>query len=305
MIEQLLMQAEPLGIRAVCLTGGEVALYPHLGELLQKIAALGFYFNLISNGHRFQEYVLPLLLEPEVKTRSTSVVLSLDGATAATHDALRGKTSFAEVVDAAVLCRHHHLPLDLKSAITTLNQQELAQLALLAAQLGARDHEFLFVFPTPVLIEEGLLPPPDEYKRIARWVKKELAGTVRNKITLTGFVPNGVLFNCRTVLDWLNVDYQGHLILCCQLSHVTRGDGAPTRFGRELVADLNKVSLKEGIIRQYRLATEVIENRLKNGGKPPGLSQTPCHWCLYHFGKLEWLKDYPDSPWAKELLPDF
>ncbi len=82
------------------------------------------------------------------------------------------------------------------------------------------------------------------------------------------------------------------------------GDGAPTRFGRELVADLQRVSLKEGIIRQYRLAAELMEHKLKSPGKPPGLSQTPCHWCLYHFGKLDWLKDYPDSPWARELLPD-
>jgi hypothetical protein len=24
----------------------------------------------------------------------------------------------------------------------------------------------------------------------------------------------------------------------------------------------------------------------------------PCYWCFLHFGKLEWLKNYPRSPWA-------
>ena len=35
----ILSQARDLGFKAVCLTGGEVALYPHLGELLHLITA--------------------------------------------------------------------------------------------------------------------------------------------------------------------------------------------------------------------------------------------------------------------------
>ncbi len=51
----------------VCLTGGEVALYPHLGDLLHLIADRGFDFTLVTNGCRFPDYVLPLLLEPQIK----------------------------------------------------------------------------------------------------------------------------------------------------------------------------------------------------------------------------------------------
>ncbi len=301
----LLKQAKSLGIRTICLTGGEVALYPHLAELLRKIAAHGFAFTLVSNGYRFREYVLPILQEPEVREHLDSVCLSLDGANPAVHDELRGSGSFAEAAEAAALCRYHQLPLCLKSSISELNKNELAQLALLGAQLGAGRHEFLYLSPTPRLIREGLLPPPDEYKGIARWITKELAGAVTSKVIVVGFDQDGVLLNCGPVMHFLNVDYQGHLILCCELSHVTTGDGTSTQFGGELVADLNEVSLKEGIIRHYRLAAKLMEERLTDGAGPPGLSQTPCHWCLYHFGKLEWLKDYPDSPWARELLPGF
>jgi MoaA/NifB/PqqE/SkfB family radical SAM enzyme len=299
--EQLLIQAKPLGIRGVCLTGGEVALYPQLGELVRLVTANGFLFTLVTNGHRFEDQVLPLLLEPEVKSRLASVCVSLDGDTAQTHDALRGRQSYAEAGEAAALCRRHHLPLSLKSVVTALNQEELEQLAHRGAQWGAREHEFIFPFPTPTLIREGLLPHPDELKRMARWIKNDLAGSVKSAVTVEGFAPEVVL-NCGTVMNDLNVDYQGHLILCCQLSHVTMGDGVPNRFGGELVADLKEVPLREGIILQYRLAVKLIEERLANGGKPPGLSQTPCHWCLHHFGKLEWLKDFPDSPWAAGVL---
>jgi MoaA/NifB/PqqE/SkfB family radical SAM enzyme len=259
----------------------------------------------VTNGYRFEAQVLPLLLEPAVKARLASVCVSLDGATARAHDALRGASAFAEAGEAAVLCRHHKLPLSLKSVITALNQGELEELAHLGGQWGARQHEFIFPFPTPTLIREGLLPPPDELKRKARWVKSNLAGSVKSEVTVEGFAPEEVVLNCGTVMNDLNVDYQGHLILCCQLSHVTMGDGVPNRFGGELVADLKEVPLREGIILQYRLAVKLIEERLANGGKPPGLSQTPCHWCLHHFGKLDWLKEFPDSPWAQELLADF
>ncbi len=302
--EQLLMQAKPLGILGVCLTGGEIALYPHLGDLLHQITAQGFRFTLVTNGYRFEERVLHLLLEPEVKASLATVCLSLDGATAASHDALRGGESFAEAVEAAVLCRKHHLPLSLKSLLATLDQDELEQLAHLGVKLGAHQHEFLFPFPTPALIREGLLPPPEELEKKARWVKSDLAGRVRSEITVDGLATDERVFNCGTVMHDLNVDYQGNLILCCQLSHVTLGDGVPNRFGGELVADLKKISLREGIIQQYRLAVKLIEERLENGGKPLGISHTPCHWCLYRFGKLDWLEEFPDSPWAHELLPN-
>ena len=98
------------------------------------------------------------------------------------------------------------------------------------------------------------------------------------------------------------MDYQGNLIFCCTLSHMTVGDGIPTSLGRELVADLKEVSLKEAIVRQFHKATEVMEAKLNGGGKPGGLSETPCHWCMKYFGKLDWLKDFPDSPWTARLL---
>ncbi|MDI6854638.1 MAG: radical SAM protein [Deltaproteobacteria bacterium] len=300
----ILEQARELEIRLVCLTGGEVSLYPYLEDLIAKVVSLGFDFSLVTNGFRFREYVLPLLLEAKVKPCIHSVCFSLDGNTHSAHDALRGQGSYAEVREAIHFCRKNHLPLALKSAITILNQTELAQLALLGARLGAREHEFLFLDPTPTLIEKGLLPSPEELKGIAHWIRSDLAGAVTTKITVEGYVQEGPILHCGTIMNSLNVDYLGNLILCCQLSHVTMGDRVPTRFNGELVADLKEVSLKEGIIRQYRLAAKLMEHKLESTGKPAGISQTPCHWCLYHFGKLEWLKKFPASPWAQELLPN-
>ena len=108
-------------------------------------------------------------------------------------------------------------------------------------------------------------------------------GVTRNRITVEGYSMDGVILNCGHLVDYLNVDYQGNLIFCCTLSHMTLGDGIPTSFGRELVADLKEVSLKEAIVRQFRKAAEVMEARLNSGGNPKGLSETPCLWCLKYF----------------------
>ncbi len=113
---------------------------------------------------------------------------------------------------------------------------------------------------------------------------------------------DGVVLNCGHLVDYLNVDYQGNLIFCCALSHTTQGEGVPTSFGSELVADLKEVPLKEAIVRQFHKAAEVVEARLNGGGRNHGISPTPCLWCLQYFGKLDWLKDFPDSPWTTWLL---
>ncbi len=300
--ENIFSQAEPLGFELVCLTGGEVALYPHLGELLRLIVGHGFKFSLVTNGFRFREYVLPLLLDPEVKERITYVGFSLDGATAKTHDGLRGPKSFREVIEGVVLCREHHLPIGLKTVVTGLNRGELTELALLGARLGAKGHDFLYPLPTPRLLREGLLPSPAEAADLMHWIESDLAGVVATPVKVEGYSTDGVILDCGQLLGTLNVDYQGNLTLCCTLSHVTLGDGIPTPPGEEVVADLKQVSLKEAIIRKYHRTAELMEHRLNGGGKPEAVSEMPCKWCLKHFGKLGWLEDFPGSPWKAWLL---
>lgn len=302
--DTVLGQAKDLGFKKVCLTGGEVALYPHLGDLLRMIAARGFDFTMVTNGYRFPDYVLPLLLEPGVKERLASVSFSLDGVRPETHDGLRGPKSFREVLEGMNLCRNHRLPLSLKSVITTANRGELTELALLGVRMGAAEHGFQYPLPTPTFIREGLVPAPRELEDTIRWIQNNLVGLTRNQISVEGHSTKGLILNCGHLVDFLNVDYQGNLIFCCTLSHITVGDGIPTSFNGELVADLKEVSLKEAIVRQFHKAAEIMEARLGDGGNPEATSETPCLWCLKYFGKLDWLQDFPDSPWRDWLMAE-
>jgi len=70
----------------------------------------GFTFNLVTNGHRFRENLLPVLSSPDIQEGLTEVCFSLDGARPETHDALRGPGSFREVMEASTLCRLKGIP---------------------------------------------------------------------------------------------------------------------------------------------------------------------------------------------------
>ena len=68
------------------------------------------------------------------------------------------------------------------------------------------------------------------------------------------------------------------------------------------MADLREVSLKEGIRRHYQGLARLMEARLRDSDNLSEVTYNPCYWCFKHFGKLEWLKNYPESPWAAGVL---
>ncbi len=295
----VLKQAQALGVKEVYLTGGEVATYPHLEELLELLAGLGFSFSLVTNGFRFMERLLPLLTRPELRAQLLGVCFSLDGARAETHDALRGPGSFAEVMEALALCKLKELPRALKTVLTRVNQEELTQIALLGALLGPRDHHFITTHPTPRLIREGALPDPEEMVRLAGWVRSSLALTIKGDIRVQGYADPHLSPACCSAFSNLTVNSDGHQILCCQLSHLETGAASPVPPGPELVADLREVPLKAGVIRQFQQLAHLMEARLARLEDQRGLNRFFCYWCLGHFGKLDWLQDFPDSPWAQ------
>lgn len=301
---EVLPQAKALGFRTVCLTGGEVALYPDLEEFLSLLVDHGFSFTLVTNGYRFRENLLPLLSAPKNREKLTAVCFSLDGAGADTHDALRGPGSFAEVMDGASLCQLAGLPLCFKSVITNCNKEELTGIALLGAGFDPLDHGFIHPFPSPRMLEAGVIPSPDELRKIMDWIAGSLRKAVRPKIIIEGYGARTTLFACPNIMKNTTMDFQGNLLLCCNLSHVTREEGQPSVFGREWLGNLTEMSLREGLIRHYHGVARLMEARLRDMEELDDLTLIPCYWCLQHFGKLDWLRDYPESPWFNGVIEE-
>jgi len=90
------------------------------------------------------------------------------------------------------------------------------------------------------------------------------------------------------------VDARGRLSTCCQLSEYGFNE-------TDVVADLHTESLRKVWPRYVaRLRSQELDSR--PAGDDP-LDPFPCLRCAKACGKLDWLRTYPESPWAQALIP--
>jgi organic radical activating enzyme len=295
LFKKIIDRIADLGIERVSLTGGEPSLHPNFSELLTYLAEKEVEFNFVTNGWAFKERVLPIFLEPAVKKYLEGICFSIDGASAETHDALRRKGSFSEVIKAANLCRLKGIPISIKTVVTNINKKELMELALLGASLKTTKHQFIAITPTPRAIEEGIVPRSSEMKEIFSFITGTLRPAMKTQINVEGaWGLSAPVFNCNVYLQIHDVDYLGNLLFCCNLSHVRNID-KPSKIGREFLADLKKESLEKGIAEHYKVLAQFTSDRLKDASDGYSLTRFPCWWCLQYFGKVEWLENYPES----------
>lgn len=301
-VEDILRQARRLGFRHISFTGGEIGVYPHVEELFDLCATYEFRFGFVTNGSFFVERIWPAISRPAVRPFLEGICFSLDGASPRTHDALRGATSFQKIIRALTVCKYRGVSTSLKTMVTNLTKHELLEIALLGAAFGVRQHGFLFPYPTPTLLERHLLPDPEELLRTMQWIQGSLSRIVRSHIYVEGYsgLQTGLIM-CSNILYSLNVDYQGNVVICCNMSHPT-ADGVPSRKGREVVANLHEVPLAEAVARHFEACASLQRARAEALERPlDPLERNACIWCLKHFDKLGWLRRFPDSPWSTSL----
>ena len=287
---EIIDQAKAIGITHVCFTGGEPSLHPNWDRIIVETVKRDMSFSLVINGHEFKRLTLPLLLNENVKKHLISVCFSLDGASATTHDYLRGEGSFSEVIEAASLCRLKRIPFSFKTVVTARNQNEIIKIALLAAALGATQQSFIALIPTPRALKLKLVPRFSQLSQIRAIIRGHLVGKMQTDILLEGsWGAKSILFTCNAFQRAYHVDHCGNLLFCCNLSHVYTGNQQAT-FGKELLADLRQQDLKVGLVRHYELLAAFMKARLDSAQNPTNLFHYPCLWCMNYFGKLEWTK---------------
>ena len=87
-----------------------------------------------------------------------------------------------------------------------------------------------------------------------------------------------------------NIDYSGHLSLCCNLSGFRGAVGEA-----DVVADLKTESFGSAYARLHRVAEKQLQRRAEaladheaRGVKPDLYMGSPCLFCLQSFGKIPW-----------------
>ena len=165
---KLLDDLSTMGQVVVILTGGE----PLLRDDIYDLAAHG-----TEKGHRMVMAVNGTLLTPEIAQHLKEVgiqrlSISIDGATAASHDALRAVPGAYEgALSGIAACREVGLPFQINTTVTRANRGELPAIHELAISLGAAAHHFFVLVPMGRGEEiRDQIVSPEEYEETLRWL---------------------------------------------------------------------------------------------------------------------------------------
>lgn len=285
LLESILKQAKPFGYKHVGITGGEPPMHPKFGEACELITRHGFTYHFLTNGRNFPK-TLEAILPPARRAGLEGIAFSLDGATAASHDSIRGKNSFQEVISSVAACQSQGIDVVLISTINKANRHEIDQFALLGAHLKVKRHVFSHQNPTQHNMGNDLVLPLSEWRSVERdvaRVKDEFRHVIEMAI---GFHTDYFLPRCAPLnLDDINIDYRGRLTLCCQISNYRDGD----HDGDDVVADLNNETLDAALKKLLQLVKTVHSERLEMALDPVRREELhyPCLVCLDRFAKTE------------------
>lgn len=290
LLRRILSEArEAAQISRVIFTGGEPTLHPKFAEILETIAAADLQASFVTNGWHF-ERIWPVLMAN--RKAILHVAFSLDGANRETHDRWRGNGSFDRLVRAFARCHFAHLPFAIKIVVRRETVDQLEQIAIFAARMGAASLNFMHVMPTSSGFEDDLALDLEEQRAVneeiailARIFKMHIGIDVGYYNIDEDRAPCSPLAGTS-----MNVDFRGRLTLCCNLSGF-RGAAAET----DVAADLNVESFASGLAKLREVASAQLERRrntlvaLRSKGVTPDLyAGSPCLFCLQSYGKIPW-----------------
>ncbi|NTV41731.1 MAG: heme b synthase [Syntrophobacteraceae bacterium] len=156
-----------LGKPIIILTGGEPLLRPDIFEIAAYGNARGFRMTMAVNG----TLLTPEKAEKMVQVGIQRISISIDGATAASHDAFRRvEGAFKGALDGIESAKAAGLDFQINTTITKQNLEELPAIQELAVSLGAVAHHIFLLVPMgrgKDLDEQGI--SADQYEKTLHW----------------------------------------------------------------------------------------------------------------------------------------
>jgi sulfatase maturation enzyme AslB (radical SAM superfamily) len=270
-------------------TGGEPTLHPEFAQVLETITGAALTTSFVTNGWHF-ERVWPALAAN--RDSLSHVAFSLDGITREGHDHWRGAGSFDRLIRAFSRCYMTKLPFAIKVTVRRDLVEQLEQIAIFAARMGAAALNFVHVMPTSNALADDSALNLDE----RRVVEQEIAILARIfkmhiGIDVGYYNLDEQRAPCAPLAGAsMNVDYRGRLSLCCNLSGF-RGAAAEA----DVVADLNVESFASAFAKLQQLISAQLQKRKDalaalrlQGVKPDLYTGSPCLFCMQSYGKIPW-----------------
>ena len=270
-------------------TGGEPTLHPNFAEILRTIGDAGLTTSFVTNGWHFDR-IWPSIQDN--RDAVSHVAFSLDGVTREDHDRWRGKGSFDRLVRAFSRCYMSKLPFGIKIVVRRDLMDQLEQIAIFAARMGAASLHFAHVMPTSNAVADDSALTLDEQ----RIVEQEIA--ILARIFKMNIGIDAGYYNidetrppCAPLAGTsMNIDYRGRLSLCCNLSGFR---GAADE--QDVVADLNVESFASAYARfqslvalQLQRRKDVLAALRAQAVTPDVYTGSPCLFCLQSFKKIPW-----------------
>jgi radical SAM protein len=168
--KRLLDQAREFGEgQLVVLSGGDPLARPDLLELIEYGTEIGLRMTLTPSG---TSSLTPSVVEDLADAGVRRMALSLDGASAESHDEFRGESgSFEQTIEAAEAAREAGLPLQINTTVCASTAGELPALRDRVSDLGAVLWSVFFLVP----VGRGrLLDPvsPERAEGILAWLSE-------------------------------------------------------------------------------------------------------------------------------------
>ena len=163
----LIDEAAGLGVERFYLTGGEPFYRKDAFELVERVTRRhGRDLTVLTNGILFQGAVLDRLRSQD--PRHLSLQVSLDGASAATNDPLRGQGSFERTLAGIRNLVEAGFTPTISTVVTRQNVSEMKDMVRLVKQLGARNWHLLWIHKKGRWAElnGSFVPPTALYARL-------------------------------------------------------------------------------------------------------------------------------------------
>lgn len=283
----------------VALTGGEPTLHPEFEAIIDAIVENDFTWHVVTNGRRFSRLIAMLKAKPARRAALRPVNFSLDGADEATHDAIRERGSYRDVMTAVSLSTIEGLPFVLQMVINAKNVHQIEAMGLLASQLGAARVSFSMLQATGTHHDHDLGMSARAWRDAQDRVER-LASALKIEVSMPeGWHKEQPFHVCQPFASQqLHVDVHGRLNLCCQHAGVPSEDGSASR---DVAGSLHEMSLADAHKKLLAIIHAAQAARLDRvtKGELTAWDYFPCNDCLKHFKKPHWSDEGREGPDAK------
>lgn len=270
LLDKLLIEAMPFGLKHVGLTGGEPHLHPQFGEIVEKIISYGYTWHFVSNGLQTKPY-LPVI--EKFKDKFSHTTISIDGVEAKTHDSIRNrKGAFKKARSSIRKYVQRGYRVKVNTTLSQTNKDDLEKFITLATELGAEELNFGGIIPTP-WNRNLALNDLDSLKLYQKIVDLRKNAEIKIHTTSSLHTRGGIDFCDVFSLRGVTINARGDMVFCCDT--IKEGAVIGSLHEHPFVSLIERWIEKSGELKRQRA------RQIANGDMEEGFDS--CSFCNHYF----------------------